>query len=102
MGRIGNEVSFVATVPCAAAARLKGHIARNPVTTRLGPVDWEVDSNEGFDLASGAWRGRDFVGGIRFESCTASPGSFCLRDKDLSARREVWAEWLRSCRIDLS
>jgi hypothetical protein len=68
----------------------KGQIARyrgrTAAATRLSPVDWEMDSNQGFIPASGAWRGRDVVGRKWFKSQNPVPGVFSLCDSGLSAR----------------
>jgi hypothetical protein len=70
-------------------------IARNGVraaaATRLSPVDWDMDSNQGFILASGAWRGGDVVGRTGFKSQNPARGVFSLCDGVLSTGREVWA-----------
>ena len=63
-------------------------IARNGVRTaasRLSPVDWDMDSNQGFIPASGAWRGRDVVERTRFKSQNPARRIFSLCDSGLSA-----------------
>jgi hypothetical protein len=83
----------------SGAADVRGasnpQIARNGVRTaaltRLSPVDWDMDSKQGFILASGAWRGGDVVGRTGFKSQNPARGVFSLCDSGLSMGREVWA-----------
>jgi hypothetical protein len=76
-------------VPWAVAARLTGRLpgmgSRTAAATRLSPVDWDMDSNQGFIPASGAWRGRDVVGRTRFKSQNPARRVFSLCDSGLSA-----------------
>ena len=44
-----------------------------------------MDSNQGFDPASDAWRGRDFVGKTRVQEPKSSPERLRLCDEDQSA-----------------
>jgi hypothetical protein len=75
---------------CALSVRGASNrqIARNGVrtaATRLSPVDWDMDSNQGFILASGAWRGRDVVGRTGYKSQNPAQRLLSLCDSGLSA-----------------
>ena len=62
-------------------------IARNGVrtaATRLSPVDWDMDSNQGFIPATGAWRGGDVVGRTGYKSQNPAGGIFPLCGSSLS------------------
>jgi hypothetical protein len=86
----GNLPRF--EVPWAVAPRLTRRLpgtegrseGRTTAATHLSPVDWDMDSNQGFIPASGAWRGRDVVGRKRFKSQNPAEGVFSLCDSGLS------------------
>jgi len=70
----------------ASKVQIAGNGVRTAAATRLSPVDWDMESNHGFILASDAWRGRDVVERTRFKSRNPAQGVFMLSNSGGSTR----------------